>query len=70
VVALNVMPLRNSMNAEGFDGILNDEWILDFDGAFDDAYENQMVEYEEKSRDALSHNAAVRLPLLSNSLHR
>ena len=58
------------MNAEGFDGILNDEWILDFDGAFDDAYENQMVEYEEKSRDALSQNAAVRLPLLSNSLHR
>ena len=41
VVAL----MRNSMNAEGFDGILNGEWIWDFDGAFDDAYE--MVEYEE-----------------------
>ena len=40
-----LMPLRNSMNAEGFDGILNGEWIWDFDGAFDDAYE--MVEYDE-----------------------
>ena len=36
--------MRNSMNAEGFDGILNGEWIWDFDGAFDNAIE--MVEYE------------------------
>jgi hypothetical protein len=40
VVAL----MRNSMNADGFDGILNGEWIWDFDGAIDNAIE--MVEYE------------------------